>query len=427
MRTKVISRLRRSMLAAVAAAGIAAPGARAQDKPAAATEPPSGEVNGQQQLTPAAAPPGETQEYTIQKGDTLWDLSQKFLNNPWYWPKIWSLNPSIENPHWIYPGNKLNVTPGQGGAPAQVEAGAQPQQGEGDTNASSDESLPVAQPSDGADFAVAGSDARELAASNRAVSASGRLSFTPPTVMSVRVSGLISPEERAQAGTIEGSFEEKQLLANYDTAYVHFKRDPGIKVGDKLIIFRPDGDIVDPVTNKKLAEKTVTEGVASVVSVNSDSYTVLIDEADEEIGRGDLVRPWVPQEKRLVPKPNRVAVNGVIIGATDSNLSTLGEANEVFVNRGSADGVEEGNTFAVVQKGDGLGAIGGGMTTSYTEGEQGEKAQKQSVPDENIGLLLVVDVRAHVSTAVVLKSIRELEAGERVAMRTNGPSGSGSD
>src|SRR6266849_3322111 len=42
--------------------------------------------------------------YVIVKGDTLWDLSQKFLNNPWYWPKIWSLNAYIENPHWIYPG-----------------------------------------------------------------------------------------------------------------------------------------------------------------------------------------------------------------------------------------------------------------------------------------------------------------------------------
>ena len=67
---------------------------------------------------------GAPDEYTIQKGDTLWDLSQKFLNNPWYWPKIWSLNPGIENPHWIYPGNKLRIVPGEGGAqsPAQVQA-----------------------------------------------------------------------------------------------------------------------------------------------------------------------------------------------------------------------------------------------------------------------------------------------------------------
>src|SRR5438105_6182050 len=81
--------------------------------------------------------PGTPDEYTIQKGDTLWDLSQKFLSNPWYWPKIWSLNPSIENPHWIYPGNKLRIIPGEGGAqaPAQVQAepakeGEQQAQGE---------------------------------------------------------------------------------------------------------------------------------------------------------------------------------------------------------------------------------------------------------------------------------------------------------
>src|SRR5262245_11125320 len=70
---------------------------------------------------PAAAPPasgpapGEMAPdgtYTIKTGDTLWDLSQRFLNNPWYWPKIWADNPSVENPHWIYPGNNLKIRVG---------------------------------------------------------------------------------------------------------------------------------------------------------------------------------------------------------------------------------------------------------------------------------------------------------------------------
>ena len=62
-----------------------------------------------------AVPPPDT--YTVRPGDTLWDLSGRFLNNPWYWPKIWSYNPDVANPHWIYPGNTLKFFPsGEEGA-----------------------------------------------------------------------------------------------------------------------------------------------------------------------------------------------------------------------------------------------------------------------------------------------------------------------
>src|SRR6266542_3358013 len=66
-----------------------------------------------------AVPPPDT--YTVKPGDTLWDLSGRFLNNPWYWPKIWSYNPWITNQHWIYPGNLLKFFPGEAEAPTRVE------------------------------------------------------------------------------------------------------------------------------------------------------------------------------------------------------------------------------------------------------------------------------------------------------------------
>ena len=70
----------------------------------------------------ARTPGGAGQEnYVIQRGDTLWDLSGKFLDSPWYWPKLWSYNPQIENPHWIYPGNPLRLSAGGAEAPARIE------------------------------------------------------------------------------------------------------------------------------------------------------------------------------------------------------------------------------------------------------------------------------------------------------------------
>src|SRR5256886_17346518 len=175
---------------------------------------------------------GAPEEYTIQKGDTLWDLSQKFLSNPWYWPKIWSLNPSVDDPHWIYPGNKLRIVPGEGGsqAPAQVQTEMEPGIDATALNAPDEqEPLPGASPEtsvtlpDTADPAVGSQNTRGGRAALSTVSVSGKLAFSPPPVLSVRTSGLVTPEEMRGAGTLEASFEEKQMLATYDTAYARFR------------------------------------------------------------------------------------------------------------------------------------------------------------------------------------------------------------
>ena len=370
--------------------------------------------------------PGAPEEYTIIKGDTLWDLSQKFLSNPWYWPKIWSLNPSIENPHWIYPGNKLRIVPGEGGAqaPAQVQ---EEQQGVDATAANAPpEEAPAAEdastsvtPPASPDLDVMRASSRE--AQNNSVSVSGKLAFSPPAVISVRTSGLVTPEERDSAGTLDGSFEEKEMLATYDTAYANFKGGVPAKVGDKVVIFRSVGEVIDPISHKKLADQTKTVGVAKVLAVDGDRATMVIERTFEEIARGDLVRPWVAQDKRVAPKPNTADVRGVIVQAVNPGLSTFGESNEVFIDRGTADGVQEGNTFAVVRHGDGLSNTL--VTMSYAEGAGGATAKGVKTPDENVGLLLVVDAKEHLSTAVVVKSVRELQTGDVVEMHAAGAGG----
>jgi hypothetical protein len=161
--------------------------------------------------------------------------------------------------------------------------------------------------------------------------------------------------------------------------------------------------------------------VVKVLSIQGTQATVQIERTFEEIERGDLVRPWAPQDKRITPRPNTADVVGRIVRAVNPTLTTYGEVNEVFIDRGSADGVEEGNTFAVIRQGDGLSNAM--VTGSYTAGHQGEISNKAEVPEENVGLLLVVDSREHLSTAVVVKSIRELEPGDYVEMRSSGGGG----
>src|SRR5688572_1967617 len=68
----------------------------------------------------AGGTPQVSETHLVQGGDTLWDLCSKYLNSPWYWPKIWSYNPQITNPHWIYPGNELRFYPSDENLPTPV-------------------------------------------------------------------------------------------------------------------------------------------------------------------------------------------------------------------------------------------------------------------------------------------------------------------
>jgi len=366
--------------------------------------------------------PNTPEVYVIVKGDTLWDLSQKFLNNPWYWPKIWSLNAYIENPHWIYPGNKLKIIPGQGGpqAPAQVEQAPEPMNEERPQSEIANQVDTT--PPEAADLAVVRKGSREFDQSSSSVSISGKLAFKPPAVLSVRDSGLVSPEEMRLAGSLDASFEEKDMLSTFDTAYVRFPSRVEVNIGDRIILFRPTGDIVQPVTGRNLGTQTVTMGEAKVISTDGELATVQITRTWEEIERGDLARPWTEQNLKVAPKPNTRDMKGVIVSAVRSGLTTYGESNEVFIDKGANDGVEVGNTFAVIRKGDGLrdAAVYG---KAYNMGATGSRAAGVAVPNENVGLLLVVDVRDRLSTAVVVKSVKELRAGDVVEMHPQGSGG----
>lgn len=442
MRTRTISRWRKAVLGTAAAAGLVA-GARAQEaqqQPEAAPAP-AAETG---KLAAPAPEGGETQTYTIQKGDTLWDLSQKFLNNPWYWPKIWSLNPYIENPHWIYPGNKLKVLGGQGGAPAQVEAAAQPPGAEPgaipasaavDPNAAPPEGVAEAAPDAAADdplSPVAPVDPSSISVTDldrvqadKVVSTGGRLAFTPPSVLTTRTGNLVSDQEYDASGTLDASFEEKAMLATYDTAYVNYKQAGAARVGDKVLIYRPGSEILHPGTGRALGRRTLTVAEAKVVAAAGSGVTVQIGRTWMEIERGDRVRPWSETTHRIAPRPNTKQVAATIVSSVIGDTQTWGNSAEVFLDKGRNDGVEEGNTFLVLRKGDGLAH---GITTeesvTYTGGEAGEAAGRMEQPDESVGLLMVVEARDNISTAVVVRAVRELAVGERVEMR---PGGSGGD
>jgi hypothetical protein len=150
-----------------------------------------------------------------------------------------------------------------------------------------------------------------------------------------------------------------------------------------------------------------------VVAVEDKAVRVVITAAYEPIERGDLLGPWVEKPYRVVaPKPNDKSLEGYILTSPVEVMTQFAESQVVFVDRGRADGVEEGNRFTVVRAGD-------PYHTPSAETSAAVPAWDPNSPKEDVGALLVVDVKEHASAALVTRSLIELVAGDRIEMRSS--------
>ncbi len=345
-----------------------------------------------------AVPPPDT--YTVRPGDTLWDLSGRFLNNPWYWPKIWSYNPEITNPHWIYPGNVLKFYPAADEAPTRVEPVAAGAAEEPETE------VPVRELED-----LSKADMKEPAPveESEAVAVSGpyKIAYVPPKTRWAQHDTFVTPRELAESGAIRAAFEEKIMLSSQDRAYAKFENKAEVKQGETYVIYKTERPIYHPETKELWGYQSVVLGSAKVVAVEDNAATLVIQTSNDTIERGALLGPWTEKTYRAVGRrPNRQALDGRIIATRNEVITLVGENHVVFVDRGAKDGVEEGNVFTVVRSGDPYGK------------DPYQPPWDSSLPKEDVGNLLVIDVKERSSAALVTRSLKELVIGDRVEMRS---------
>jgi len=342
------------------------------------------------------APP-RADDYTVKPGDTLWDLSGRFLNNPWYWPKVWSYNPEITNPHFIYPGNVVRLYPGAENGPGRLEPAQAPMAAEEDYEAPRElddlSRADMKKPQDygeGDDVAVVGPY---------------RIGYVAPKGTYARHDTFVTQRELEESGVIKSAFSDKLMLSLHDRAYVTFKQPNQVKRGEVYTIYRTDRPVKHPVTGELFGYQSTIVGAGRVVAADDKAVTLEISGAFDPIERGDYVGPWNDKIVRQVRRrPNTRDMNGYIIAAKEDVLSEFGEHHVVFIDKGKADGVEEGNVFSVKRSGDPLGRT------------PNEIQNDPTLPDEDVGSLLVVDAQQTSSTALVVRSLRELYVGDRVEM-----------
>jgi hypothetical protein len=348
------------------------------------------------------AGPEGTVSYTIKKGDTLWDLSNTFMKDPFLWPFIWKANPAITNPDLIYPGSSLTIpdlAPIERALKAPV---GQEQKEELFEKQAADDT----QAREGAsrETTTGGEGTSALAASNRMQGKSA-----------VRGSMLIMPEEKPvplvdkysmlSAGYVDfvdvdknrdaivGAPEEgRTIFSPDDVVFVDIRGQENVKIGDKFLIYKPLHKVSHPKTKIPFGRLVRGFGILQITATGSPNIlTARIINSFDSIEKGSLLTPY-EEPKLIYPSSAKRAkdISGSIMEVTEKRTLT-GQMDYVYLDKGTADGIEAGDSFTV-----------------YAEHEE------PGLPRKMIGEVLVFLVKEHTSTAVVRKSLESVTKGDVV-------------
>jgi len=242
-----------------------------------------------------------------------------------------------------------------------------------------------------------------------AVSGPYKIGYVPPRSTTARHETFVTRRELEESGEIVGAFEDKLMLSTTDQTYARFKGGVEVKKGEAYVIYRTEREIVHPVTKEVFGYQTVVVGAGRVTAVEEKAVKLTITQTFEPIERGAYLGPWADKFVRQVSRrPNATSLNGTLLGASQEILTMIGEHHVVFIDKGKDDGVQEGNVFKVVRAGDPF------------KGPMAHAVWNDRLPKEDVGDLLVIDVKDHGSTALVTRSLVELYIGDRVELRAEG-------
>ena len=363
------------------------------DPPAAAAEPTLPITPQQrstaQQVAQAGVPlsalsPNAPESHTVQRGDTLWDISKLFLTSPWRWPELWGMNlDQIRNPHLIYPGQVLELVRNGDRATLRV--------------AQSGGLSPM-------NTVKLSPRVRSELLDNGAI-ASIPLNLIGPFLNEAVV---FDTNELAAAPRIVATQENRVVLSRGETAYV--RGDLGGARDFRL--FREPTPLIDPQTNEVLGYEARFVGTAENTAPGQERTgadgrpeavpaTFVINSARLEAKIGDRLSP-VPQRdlSAYAPHPPSGPVEGRLLSVYGDAL-LAGQNQIVSLNRGKREGLERGHVLALWRAGRG--------TVDPTDPTR----TRMQLPDDRHGLLFVFSVFERVSYALILSVKEPVQAGDR--------------
>ncbi len=321
--------------------------------------------------------------YTIIRHDTLWDISERFLKDPFKWPYLWKLNSYIKNPDLIYPGDVVKVVPFGAEEGAKRPAGLDI------------DSLPVVSLTE---------DGLPVVRLQPEVSAVKPEAPKGPAYGSapLRKKGFISEKTPKGAGIIlKAKDDEKMLLHRGDEVYLSFNEGQEVSEGDRYTIFK-EGDIIKhPLTGKVMGHTIEILGSLVVTGTNS-VVEGRVDNSFEEIGAGNRLMKYSEPPKEVRIRFSDAAIEGVVIASLENEFLSKGDI--LYIDKGSDDGIEQGRLLKVMRN---KGSLRNPLT-----------GKKVAIPDEEIGSVVVVEAGKGTSSCIVIKSIRAIKTGDTVLAKS---------
>lgn len=313
--------------------------------------------------------PSAPASYTVKRGDTLWDISAMFLRDPWLWPEIWQVNPQVENPHLIYPGDLLTLAYGADGRP-QIR--------------------------------LTRGDGARLNPLLRAGTVDDAIATIPYAAIAAFLErpSVVSKEQFDTSPHVIAFRNEHTMGANGMQTYIRGLTAAG--VSNRFAVVRVGDPIRDPEDGDVLGYQGTFTATA-VVQRPGDPGTVMLTDSARETFPGDrLIGGDVEVPVNFVPRSPSTDISGQIISVVDG-VTLIGQYRIVALNRGSRHGLEVGHVLAIDTAGEtirdtsragGLGGIKLGSTF----------APKVKLPDERNGTLLVFRVYDRMSYGLIVSA-----------------------
>lgn len=315
--------------------------------------------------------------YTVVRGDTLWDISGRFLEEPWRWPEVWGANPNIKNPHLIYPGDKIRLEYGPDGRPRLVvnRNGA-------DIN--------------GFDVSDQSGNVERLSPRIREES----LEEAIPTIAGDTIKQfLVHPRVVANADFVSAPYivgNDQQRLASALGQEIYARGN--ISGSQRSYgVFRRSKPLRDPQTNEFLGQEVTHVANAKLLDIG-DPATLVITKNFMETITGDRLletnQAYTPHQ--YIPRTPQFEGTGRVVSLVDS-ITRSGRNQVVVLNLGERNQVQVGDVLALESRG-----------ATLRDPIKGTRSGTVKLPNRRTGVVLVFQTFEKVSYALVMESKRPI-------------------